>query len=416
MELIKEKAFLENIIEEHFKNKSDEEIEKYLKIALDTLKSIDKNVIIMNAMIYLTNPKLKLKYTSMYDLEAFCIHSLILFDNDDEKIAAYKNFTIKVDLIFLFNVLNNKNRIIELLQDSYAFEESTNNQPSENITLSSEIPKEMTFGVELEAENGNSKIIRFLNKKLLTRWIIKNDPSLKENSLEINSPIMHYCQNDLSELYEICHFMKDNGLEATASCSCHIHIGADFFKTKEEWLIFFYLFTTCEEIIYLISNKENDYPRKRSDYFAQYLTDEFLEAVEDGILTIDESESYNEFLERLKESVQPITFRNKAVNILNVNTQNKNTIEFRMPNGTLDFNVIHQNLKLFASILIFTKKLSKDFDQGLNYVDKLLSLDIDKRAKFLISDLFDDEMDKEIFLQRWSANYQIQKEKSELKI
>lgn len=416
MELIKEKSFLENVIEEHFKNKSDEEIEKYLKIALDTLKLIDKNIITMNAMIYLTNPKLKLKYTSMYDLEAFCIHSLTLFDNDDDKIAAYRSFKIKIDLIFLFNVLNNKKRIIELLQDSYVFEESTNNQPSENITLSSEIPKEMTFGIELEAENGNSKVIRFLNKTLFNRWTIKSDPSLINNALEINSPIIHYSQKDLQELYQVCKFMKDNGLEATANCACHIHIGADFFKTKKEWLIFFYLFTACEEIVYLLSNAENSLPRKRSDYYAQYLTDEFLEAIEDGILTIDDSESYNEFLENLKESIQPSTFRNKSVNILNTNTQNKNTIEFRMANGTLDFDIIHQNLKLFALILVFTQKLSSDYDKGLNYVDKLLSLEINERAKYFINSLFTDEKDKEYFLQRWNANYQMQKEKSELKI
>ncbi len=414
MESIKEKELLEKITEEHFQNKSDEEIERYLKIALDTLKSIDKNVIIMNAMIHLKDVKLKLKYVGMYDIEAFCIHSLLLFNNDDDKIEAYKSFKIKVDLLFLYNSINDKNRIIKLLKDSYAYE--TNINPKENIKLSYFIPKEMTFGIELEAENGNSKVIRFLNKCLFNRWIIKDDPSLKENSLEINSPIIHYNQNDLYELYEVCKFMKDNGLEATASCASHIHIGADYFKTKEEWLIFFYLFTACEEIIYLLSNEKNNYPRKKSDYFAQYLTDEFLEAVEDGILTIDESESYNEFLERLKESVQPQTFRHKSVNILNANTQNKNTIEFRMANGTLDFNTIHQNLKLFALLLNFTKKLSINYDNGLNYVDKLLSLEIDNRAKYLIDCLFYDDTDKEYFLQRWNANYQIQKEKSELKI
>ena len=120
--------------------------------------------------------------------------------------------------------------------------------------------------------------------------------------------------------------------------------------------------------------------------------------------------------ENLKESIQPSTFRNKSVNILNTNTQNKNTIEFRMANGTLDFNIIHQNLKLFALILVFTQKLSSDYNKGLNYVDKLLSLEINERAKYFINSLFTDETDKEYFLQRWNANYQIQKEKSALKI
>lgn len=399
---------LQSKIENSFENKTDKEIMYNLKELLEE-KPEEHDIIITFAISNLKDTNLKLELVKLYKKDYFCFHAFLFFQNDEDKIKAQQAFSLPIPLIYLYNALSDKNKIIVLLKDTEILAPNFKPKSSKIKHFSQDIPAFLTFGIELEAENGNAKIIRELNRKPLGTWNVKNDDSLISNSIEITSPVLSYNEDNLNELAAVLNFMKSNGLKVSENCSTHLHFGASIFKTKQELTVFLYLFCACEEILFLLSNKENTFPRQESNYYAQYITDNFLEAFISGALNPFDNTTFEEYVQRIQIALQPDKFRYKSVNILNIGAENINTIEFRMPNGTLDFETIHQNIKLFASFLLLAKELSKNFDEGINYVDKLLQLDINARAYNLIKTLFKDEYDQEQFKKRWQANYDILK-------
>ena len=75
----------------------------------------------------------------------------------------------------------------------------------------------------------------------------------------------------------------------------------------------------------------------------------------------------------------------------------KNTIEFKFPNGELDFNELISNIKLFAKL--FEK--SKD----TNLVNQIINiLDEDTKFEMLNNSLFDSITDRNIYKERYKSN------------
>lgn len=398
---------LQRRLDNSFENKTDEEIMTNLKTLLEE-KPKERDVIITFAIGNLLDVNLKLELVKMYQKDYFCFHSFLFFKTDEDKIKAQQNFSIPIPLVYLYNSLEDKSKIIPLLKANEILNPNYQPERKQIEHFSKDIPPSLTFGIELEAENGNARIIRELKRKPLGTWNVENDDSLITNSIEITSPILTYTEDNLNELNAVLNFMKANDLTTGENCSTHIHFGASIFKAKQELTIFLYLFCACEEILFLLSNKENSFPRQEANYYAQYITNDFLDAFISGALNPFDNTTFEEYVQRIQIALQPDKFRYKSINILNIGSE-INTIEFRLPNGTLDFETIHQNIKLFASFLLLAKELSQNFDIGISYIDKLLQLNINSRANTLIKRLFKDKYDQEHFKKRWQTNYAILK-------
>jgi len=85
---------------------------------------------------------------------------------------------------------------------------------------------------------------------------------------------------------------------------------------------------------------------------------EFSEAIEKGTINLDGEEELDEFIKQL-QSVQESKFgRAASINLLNINN-GKNTIEFRVANGTIDPNVWIENVRLFGRIVQVSEQLAQ---------------------------------------------------------
>ena len=76
-----------------------------------------------------------------------------------------------------------------------------------------------------------------------------------------------------------------------------------------------------------------------------------------------------------------------------------------MPNGTIDINVIRENIRLFGQLLSISKQMSNNPDYKKDTFLTLKNHDLTEREKVecLLELLFDDEQEKSIYRQRWNA-------------
>ena len=78
------------------------------------------------------------------------------------------------------------------------------------------LPADMTFGVELEAEGEYAKYIEVV-KNILDGWEVKGESTL-ENGVEITSPPLHDKERDINELSTVCMIMNKFGLYSNDDC------------------------------------------------------------------------------------------------------------------------------------------------------------------------------------------------------
>ena len=107
-----------------------------------------------------------------------------------------------------------------------------------------------------------------------------------------------------------------------------------------------------------------------------------LKHIENGTLKV----SFKKFgkLKMLASKLKLDERRYKGLNLTNIGNSKKNTIEFRMANGTLDPNVIKQNVFLYASLIstainitekpkLYEKKLSEFFKSDVTEQEKAIN-------------------------------------------
>lgn len=407
----KERKEAENYIK-NFTSRSDEEKIQAYEHGLIIFPKHLHDYLTAYLIKHLNSFNLKKEYAKKLTKESFCVFVLTFFKKDEEKIEIFKSFNIDVSLSYLYNAIFEKTNIIPFLKNNRIYQGENKKVDIPNFEENFILPS-LTFGVELEAENGNASLIRNLQLPLYDNWQVKPDDSLQSNSIEITSPPLHYTKEDLNKLTNICNFMNANGLEATSSCAGHIHIGANILDTKEAWICFYYLYSTTENILAVLANEKGTSPRNKVDYYSKSIYKNFLEAINNGLFNTPSDIELTNFITLLKYYFQPDNDRHYSVNILHIGKNiNKETIEFRIPNGTINPESIHQNIKLFARLILLSKTLSRDYEKGLNFIDKLTQMPIEERTIKLINTLFNSDYDKSYFYDRWITNYTLINQKT----
>lgn len=321
---------------------------------------------------FINTPNIKLKH----DL-------LELIDDNNFKFELINTLDKKIQYFLLSNNDEFYDNYLKIIDEA----EITNAKIDENITI----------GIELECCNKDIDQYKYINN-ILKDFKVTSDASVK-SGFEIISPILHFTKTDMDKLYSVCEILKTCSFYTDESCGGHIHIGSDYLKTSEEFYMLLYLYINYENIIYHICNKDHSTNRKNIKEYAKKTKDIYLKAIKEnkfkGTLT------KNDIIQILYK-MNPNKY--SGINFQNLINSSKNTIEFRMPNGEIEFNELFYNIKLF------TKLIQRSHELTYNTTQKTLVMTVNnfknekEKLENFLNILFDTEEEKNVYRNRYKTN------------
>lgn len=182
---------------------------------------------------------------------------------------------------------------------------------------------------------------------------------------------------------------------------------------------FMKLYAESEELLYKMCNDKNDPIRKgaiNKDFKGIHLISamwrngmaapsgkKILKQIEDGTLKV----SYKKFgkLRMLASKYKVDERRYNGLNLTNIGNIKKNTIEFRMANGTLEPEVIKQNVFLYASLMNTAIKMTENPEQFEEKLGEFYKTDVteEQKAQNFLNLIMEEENDKQIYMERWES-------------
>lgn len=279
---------------------------------------------------------------------------------------------------------------------------SNDNPKLENVLIDYDVDTRITFGLELECLTENYKEV--LNcKNILKNWKITKDASV-EKGVEIISPVLSYDQESIKELKYVCEMLARNNFSVDNTCGGHVHLGFDYFEDVFEYATFLTLYSRIENLLYIIGNRSGMTTRDGFSEFATFLNDDTLNIVNN--INYAKFNSMDSYVDLIKGTQYHKFY---GLNLTNIGNKEKNTIEFRFPNGELDFNEIIHNVKLFAKLFEVSKEITYTRDKKLLslYRDIISSYDMDMQIENLLDLLFDNDLDKEFYMDRYEQNVEL---------
>ncbi len=419
------------------------------ELKLEYARTINKNKLQAAILMHLKSDELKLENMNEIDIavvqtiKSDDIKIKWLLDNR-EKLSEEEVFRIlfslKNDNIKLQNIdlLEDRNSKIELLNRAKRpdlkllmhtcnklginiFDElinSNNGIYPENYNRKWQkigIPQDMSFGIEIEAASEYAFLYTQF-PHICKRWDMTNErvnrKYLEEENIyiiEASSPILSDCNEDIQDIYRVCTLLKSGGLEVEDNCGGHVHIGANYLTTKESYQRLIELWCNCEKIIFEICDEPYSVKRFTYDDYATPISG----ILKEGKIEDEQNLNKDEFIAQL-QSVQGDRY--KSINFANVGKK-ASTIEFRIPNGSLNPNVWIENIKLFGRMMKIaeelgkldnreTKEYTREERRKLWLATMLTNANVpeEDKAKFLINLLFDEEEYKQIYFERYNTN------------
>ncbi len=374
--------------------------------------------------------RLKLKYAMM---PQFRVQQLKIFRTikDEEIIMDFFNSTNNVNLRIkiIAAAVNNKRlqrELVMLLKNNTAIEDAMisnyqkkkRNQSLEEIPVY-EIDKDITFGVELECCGGEHQM--FLDiETLLNNWKIKWDGSLPNDGIEVVSPILRNRSDNIGDIRFVCNLLRRSEFTTPECCGGHIHFGFNYFKTPMEFKTFLQFYAMVEDILLIICNKKGSLLRHSAEKYAKRFREVYVKRNSD----FEEASRVNNAYTYGKIVKDAQNDRYYTLNLQNIGNINKNTIEFRAPNGEIDFEELMLNVQLFAKLMEKSKELSKILDskklnaeeeRKLKIYKQISSeeLGMDERFILFINMMFENEETRNEYIERYNCNRQERKKKFE---
>ena len=217
------------------------------------------------------------------------------------------------------------------------------------------LPGQMTIGVEIESEGlaSREEIEKIIGNLLKERtWELSSDITLI-NGTEAISPILRK-DTASHEIYTVCNALYSLGQETSERCGGHIHIGADYLTDLQDWKNLRNIWNNTEKILYIISNRKGEIPREEVLKYAKPISGK--DESKQKTINLESESDLENFIAGIKK-IQGDRF--SAINYVNVGEEEKNTIEFRLPNGTLDPTTWIENINLFGGLVRVSHELSK---------------------------------------------------------
>lgn len=295
------------------------------------------------------------------------------------------------------------------------------------------LPENFKFGIELEADNVKTKgglytgeSARYIKSKNWHMATAAEEMLVSEGGAELVSPILRDRKEDWQDVVDMCEQMKKfpgkNGDKVVANekCGLHVHFDAECLaKDPNRMQNFLRLYAESEELLYKMCNDKNNPIRKgainkdlKGIHFISALWrngmaaptgKKILKRIQDGTLKV----SYKKFgkLRMLASKYKLDERRYAGLNLTNIGNSKKNTIEFRMANGTLDPEVIKQNVFLYASLINTAIKMTEQPELYEDRITEFYRTDVtekEKAQKFLELIIQEPE-DRNIYMDRWQS-------------
>lgn len=298
------------------------------------------------------------------------------------------------------------------------------------------LPENFKFGIEIEADNVQTKgesslytgeALEFIKNK---KWHVASaheERLVKEGGAELVSPILKDSENTWKNLEEICNLIKKypgkkgNEVIANEKCGLHIHFDADCIASDPSKMKqFLKIYAESEELIYKMCNDKNDSIRKYAinrDFstliksvssiwrvgIAAPSGKKILEKIENGTLKV----SYKKLgkFRNLTNKLKIDERRYYGLNLTNIGSKNKNTIEFRMANGTLNSETIKQNVFLYSSIINAAIKSVEQPELYQKKLNNFYKTDVTEEEKVnnFLNLIMNNEEDRRIYYERWES-------------
>lgn len=253
------------------------------------------------------------------------------------------------------------------------------------------LPKHVTFGIEIEYENIlKDKVSLLLKNKQLDKkligWKNKSEIDIKEYDNEgeecngeINSPILTDSIETWKSLREMLILLKVNDGIVTEKCGGHVNIGAHLLSNANHFKQFILLWILYEKEIYKFSSGQFRNIRPDRNNLFQRISSNF---------DVNDKISLSVITNLISTKFYDIHVRTPVKNKIMFN----NVIEFRIPNGTLDEEIWQNYINFFARFILASKK-ELDEEKLIYKINKKQS-----NAVELADFVFDNDIDKENFL------------------
>lgn len=192
---------------------------------------------------------------------------------------------------------------------------------------------------------------------------------------------------------------------------------------EESWENLAELWANAEKILYIISNKSGEIPRYKFDRHAKPLSKE----LESELNYEKEHKVKKESTKKLLLKVEDNRYYGINFRPSNTTKSSRATIEFRLPNGTLDADTWIENINLFGGIIktaqdlaiIQTKPEQEQTDEErdlLRKFEKLKEANVDEHEKLeILLALVIPQEDREIYRERYEVNSKLLEEKLDVK-
>lgn len=279
-----------------------------------------------------------------------------------------------------------------------------------------------TFGMEIEFENAKYNDIKSKIESI-DDWEIKGDISVMKTigitkyGGEIVSPICDDSKETWDELKEICNILKKNDATCTNRTGGHVHVGIQEFKNNyESYKNFLILYAVYEPIIYRFLAGESTKIRSNASRYARPFAYRIL-VEKNNVINFDSIYDVRYFIYRNNER------KGYGINIANINLtnmhQDKNTIEFRSPNGTIEEVIWQNNVNFIIKLIDYCSSNNFDYEFLLDKFNKLHKNNINietyelmniKEALELSNLIFDNQLDKDYFLRQYFKDFDLKTE------
>ena len=283
------------------------------------------------------------------------------------------------------------------------------------------IDKSISFGMEIESEYVKKAIHKLIERvKTKNVWKAGYDMSLKDG-VEVKSPILTDEKGAWEDLNSICSFLREHS-KIDANAGGHVHVGAQILGDDlQSWVNFIKLWGVYENIIFRFASGEYLTYRPHLYRYAEPVARDFLEKY-------NKLNPKEETLYFLLHDFECHDDRDFAINLTNVvcsdpkTLKDRNTIEFRCPNGTLNPSIWQNNVNFFVKILNYSKNPKYDSDtidrRYKSIKRKNLKLEdyneiYIKQMLELCDLMFDNNLDKIYFLKQYLKSFEVYNEKED---
>lgn len=168
--------------------------------------------------------------------------------------------------------------------------------------------------------------------------------------------------------------------------------------------------------------KKEQYLDTKFGTSAQPISKKFSEAIEKGTINLESEEDLDEFIRGLQSIQENELGRAASFNLLNINN-GKNTIEFRVANGSINADTWIENARLYGRIVQISEKLAQiekikeseltDEDKKLLNLMQQLKGEKPEREKMeiLLEMLFTEE-ERIVYRERYDENTRLMEEEA----